>query len=148
MNAVIDFILTNLPLILCLLVGVGLLVLEVFIPGFGICGISGLVLLAVGILMTWLHYGVAAGLGVTLIALALFGKFFNHDRIVYVSVTIFTYVAALFDFFKTLPDNLQPTALVEIARKVLPLFDLNLGWVVPAFLGLALGLIIRTAKNR
>ena len=73
MNAVIDFILTNLPLILCLLVGVGLLVLEVFIPGFGICGISGLVLLAVGILMTWLHYGVAAGLGVTLIALALAG---------------------------------------------------------------------------
>ena len=60
-------------MILCLLVGVGLLVLEVFIPGFGICGISGLVLLAVGILMTWLNYGVAAGLGATLIALALAG---------------------------------------------------------------------------
>jgi len=68
-----DFILTNLPLILCLLVGVALLVLEVFLPGFGLPGIAGLILLSAGIVMTWISYGVAAGLGVTLIALALAG---------------------------------------------------------------------------
>lgn len=73
MEAALDFIITNLPLILCLLTGVALLVLEVFVPGFGLPGISGLILLTAGIVMTWMHYGTAAGLAVTLIALALAG---------------------------------------------------------------------------
>ncbi len=73
MESVIAFIVTNLPLVLCLLVGVALLVLEVFIPGFGIAGISGAVLLIVGIVMTWNNYGTLAGLGVTIVALALAG---------------------------------------------------------------------------
>ncbi len=73
MEAVLDVILTNLPLVLCLLVGVALLVLEVFVPGFGLPGISGLILLSVGIVITWNTYGSVAGLAVTLIALALAG---------------------------------------------------------------------------
>lgn len=73
MEGILEFILTNLPLILCLLVGVALLVVEVFVPGFGLPGFSGLVLLAAGIAMTWVHYGATAGLGVTMIALALAG---------------------------------------------------------------------------
>ena len=73
MEAVLDVILTNLPLVLCLLVGVALLVLEVFVPGFGLCCISGLILLTVGIVITWNTYGSVAGLAVTLIALALAG---------------------------------------------------------------------------
>lgn len=73
MEAVLDFVATNLPLILCLLTGVALLVLEVFVPGFGLPGISGLILLTAGILMTWLNYGTVAGLAVTLISLALAG---------------------------------------------------------------------------
>jgi len=73
MEAVLDVILTNRPLVLCLLVGVALLVLEVFVPGFGLPGISGLILLSVGIVITWTTYGSVAGLAVTLIALALAG---------------------------------------------------------------------------
>lgn len=73
MDSVIAFIVTNLPLVLCLLVGVALLVVEVFIPGFGIAGISGAVLLILGIVMTWNSYGTLAGLGVTIVALALAG---------------------------------------------------------------------------
>jgi membrane-bound ClpP family serine protease len=73
MEAVMDVILTNLPLVLCLLVGVALLVLEVFVPGFGLPGISGLILLSAGIVITWNTYGSVAGLAVTLIALALAG---------------------------------------------------------------------------
>lgn len=68
-----QFIVTNLPLILCLITGVGLLVLEVFMPGFGLPGISGLVLLSAGIVITWRTYGAVTGLAVTLIALALAG---------------------------------------------------------------------------
>ena len=73
MESVLDVILTNLPLILCLITGVALLVLEVFVPGFGLPGVSGLILLSAGIAITWKTYGAVAGLAVTLIALALAG---------------------------------------------------------------------------
>ena len=87
-------------------------------------------------------------LAITLIVLALCGKLFDHDKAVYVSVTAFTCVAALFDLFKTLPANLQPTALVELGRKILPWFDLNLGWVVPAVIGFIIGAVIHLSKKR
>ena len=73
MEVVLAFLLTNLPLILCLLAGVALLVVEAFVPGFGLPGVSGLLLLLAGVIITWIHYGAAAGLSVTLIALALAG---------------------------------------------------------------------------
>ena len=91
-------------------------------------------------------------LAITLILLALFGNLFHHDRAVYVSVTAFTCVAALFDLAKALPANLK-TALhldgaVGLAEKILPFFDISLGWVLPAFVGLVLGLIIHFAKKQ
>lgn len=73
MQNVLSFILTNLPLIICLIAGVALMVIEVFVPGFGLPGISGLLLLVVGVVLTWNTYGMAAGLSVSLIALALAG---------------------------------------------------------------------------
>ncbi|MBR5109828.1 MAG: hypothetical protein IK099_06500 [Clostridia bacterium] len=73
MESVMSVIVLNLPLVLCLLVGVALLVLEVFVPGFGFPGVSGLVLIVIGVVMTWNTYGPVAGLAVTLIALALAG---------------------------------------------------------------------------
>ena len=89
-------------------------------------------------------------LAITLILLALCGKLFDHDRVVYVSVTAFTGVAALFDLFKTLPAGLQagPVAgAVAFADRFLPFFSLNLGWVVPALAGFALGLLLRKRKS-
>ena len=91
-------------------------------------------------------------LAITLIALALCGNVFNHDKTVYVSVTAFTLVAAIFDLLKTLPAGLQESIhlapVIGFARKILPWFDLNLGWAVPAIAGLFVGLIIRKMKNR
>ena len=74
MEGVLDFIVTNLPLILCLLAGVSLLVVEVFVPGFGLPGVSGLILLTLGIVLTWSAHGPVAGLAVMLISLALAHK--------------------------------------------------------------------------
>ena len=59
-------------------------------------------------------------LAITLILLALIGKVFDHDRVVYVCVTGFTCVAAAFDLFKSLPAAIQPQGLVELARRILP----------------------------
>ena len=92
-------------------------------------------------------------LAITLILLALFGKLFDHDRVVYVCVTAFTCVSALFDLVKTLPAGVQSglhlDRLVGFAERTLPWFHLNLGWVVPAVIGLALGMLIRIIrKNR
>lgn len=91
-------------------------------------------------------------LSITLILLALCGKLFAHDRAVYISVTAFTCAAALLDLFKTLPASLQTAlhfdGIVQVAAKALPFFNLNLGWVIPAIIGLAVGLIIRRTKKR
>lgn len=61
------------PIIICVLVGVILLVVEVFMPGFGVPGISGSVLLLASIVMAWLEYGPKVGLGMTVAVLALMG---------------------------------------------------------------------------
>ena len=91
-------------------------------------------------------------LSITLILLALFGRFFAHDRAVYVCVTLLTGVAAVFDLLKTLPAQLQSglhlDGILRVGRLMLPWFDLNLGWVVPALVGLVLGLLIRLARRK
>ena len=88
---------------------------------------------------------------IALIILAFAGKFFRHDRAVYVSVMIFTWAAAIFDFMKTLPAGVQ-TALrldipVGLAEKNLPLFGLNLGWLLPAVIGFIIGMAIHLSKR-
>ena len=59
------------PIIVCMLVGIVLLLVEVFMPGFGIPGISGCALLGAGVIMTWIQFGAKVGLGVTVVVLAL-----------------------------------------------------------------------------
>ena len=90
-------------------------------------------------------------LAITLILLALIGKIFDHDRVVYVSVTVFTCFSALFDLFKTLPEGVRSSlhldGAVAFAQKMLPWFELNLGWVLPALIGFAVGMLIRAAKK-
>ena len=91
-------------------------------------------------------------LAITLIVLALCGRLFEHDRAVYVSVTAFTAVAALFDFLNALPAPLYSAlhleGLVSLARRFLPWHHLNLGWVVPALIGFAVGMLIRSRRMK
>ena len=90
-------------------------------------------------------------LAITLILLALFGKYFEHNNVVYVSVTVCTAVAALFDLIKTLPasvlSGLNLERWVSIGRRLLPWFDLNLGWVLPAAIGFCFGMMIHTMRK-
>ena len=78
-----------------------------------------------------------------LIILAFAGKLFRHDRAVYLSTMIFTWAAAIFDFFKTL----RLDAPVELAKRYLPLFDLNLGWLLPAVAGFVIGMAIHLSRR-
>ena len=61
------------PIIICVLAGVILLIVEAFMPGFGVPGISGIILLLTGVAMTWYEYGAMVGLGTTVAVLALVG---------------------------------------------------------------------------
>ena len=89
---------------------------------------------------------------IALITLAFIGRFFGHDRIVYIAVMIPTWIAALFDFMKTLPGSAQ-TALhldapIQFAAANLPLFDKNLGWLLPAVIGFAIGMIWHLSRPK
>ncbi|MEG0125671.1 MAG: hypothetical protein RR816_06275, partial [Clostridia bacterium] len=66
-----EMILANLPILLCFVLGIVLLIIEVFMPGFGLPGISGVLLEIAAIVMTYLWHGGLAALGVTLIILAV-----------------------------------------------------------------------------
>ena len=88
-------------------------------------------------------------LAITLILLALTGRFFGHDRAVYVSVTAFTCAAAVLDLLKTLPAGMKEafSGIVALAERYLPFFSINLGWVIPAAVGLIVGLLIRRLRK-
>ena len=57
-------LMANLPTALCLLLGAGLIIVEVFLPGFGLPGIAGLVLIAVGVLLVARYFGVSVAVAV------------------------------------------------------------------------------------
>ena len=90
-------------------------------------------------------------LAITLILLALFGNFYSHDTVVYRWVTGLTLIAALFDLIKALPapfsDLAATKALLSAADRFLPFFEIGLGWVCPAAIGLVIGLVLRKAKK-
>ena len=89
---------------------------------------------------------------IALILLAFLGKFFAHDRTVYITTMTGTWAAAIFDCMKTLPAPVQ-TALhldapIAFAAAHLPLFDKNLVWLLPAVIGFAAGMAIRASRRQ
>ena len=90
-------------------------------------------------------------LSITLILLSLTGRLFGHGRAVYVSVTTFTLVGAVYDLLRTLPDGLRAACRLDgflaVVKETLPLAELGLGWVCPALLGLVIGLGIHFLRG-
>ena len=89
---------------------------------------------------------------IALIVLAFIGKFFDHDRTVYVAVMIGTWAAAILDGIKTLPAALQESlhvdGIVGFAAEHLPLFNQNLFWLIPACIGFVIGMLLHRAKAK
>ncbi len=90
-------------------------------------------------------------LAITLIALSLCGRFFRYDRAVFVWTTALTLVGALYDFFAALPAPLLTACrldgILAVLRETLPLAKLGLFWVLPALLGLAIGLAVHFVRS-
>ena len=70
MAEILNFCVANLPIIICFLLGIGFLILEAFMPGFGAPGITGVVLEVITLVLTWNAHGPMATLGLLLIVLA------------------------------------------------------------------------------
>ncbi len=65
----LELIAANLPIIICFLIGIALLILEAFMPGFGAPGITGVILEVITLVMTWKEHGPVATLAMLLIVL-------------------------------------------------------------------------------
>ena len=103
-------------------------------------GLTAIINLAVPVLM--LLYPLAT----VLIILALCEKIFGKSQYVYACSIIGAFIPAVFDFCKTLPEGAQSAlnipAMTALGSRIFPFFDLGLGWVVPALIGLAVGIVL------
>ena len=91
-------------------------------------------------------------LTITLILLAIFGNIFKQDRIVYQCVTIFTLIPSIVDGLGAAPDSfkevLNLNGFISAARGILPFANNGFGWVVPALIGLVLGLVLHMTSKK
>ena len=92
-----------------------------------------------------------AMLSVALVLLALFGRFYRHDRAVYISVIVCTLLAALYDLICALPeglyDALHADAVQAFGLRVLPFAGAGLGWICPLALGFVIGLAVHLMQK-
>ena len=91
-------------------------------------------------------------LAITLILLSLSGKFIGSNPTVYRTTTAFTLIAAVFDMIGTVsgmvPGSRVLAGLKAFAENILPLYDLGLGWILPAAIGFLMGLFLAKRKTR
>lgn len=104
-------------------------------------GLNNIIQYAVPVLM--LLYPLA----IVLILLALCSSLFAHKRSVYAATMFFTFCVSFFDGYSTLVASL-PGASLSLFESIklfysdtLPLYDIGLGWILPAIVGVVVGLI-------
>ena len=51
----LEWIAANIPVIICAVAGIGLLILEMFMPGFGVAGLSGIALEIAAVVVAWVN---------------------------------------------------------------------------------------------
>ena len=79
------------------------------------------------------------------IALTLVGIFSyrTDNKTVFRCTLVGTIFAAIFDFIKTLPFNID----VSFMAKILPFFDIGFSWIIPSIIGLIIGLVVDYTKK-
>ena len=86
-----------------------------------------------------------------LILLSVTGRFFNYDRVVYGFVVGFTTLPALMDMVGSFPPVVSASAfgkaVVAFQQSYLPFASMGLSWLVPAVVGLVLGLGVHFYKQ-
>ncbi|SFK32681.1 branched-chain amino acid:cation transporter, LIVCS family [Halobacillus dabanensis] len=92
-------------------------------------------------------------LAIVLILLGLSSSLFNHKRSVYAGAMILTFFVSTIDGYNALVGTI-PTALLPWLEDIsqfyysyLPLYDIGLGWILPALLGAVIGYLWRIGNQ-
>lgn len=108
-------------------------------------GLQNIITLSIPVLM-YLY-----PLSIVLIFLSLLYPLIGRNKIIFNFTIFFTAIFAIFDFLKALPANITKIPYIEnilnLAKSILPGFNLGFGWVIPAILGFILALIIIVIKK-
>lgn len=108
--------------------------------GFANKGLAGIISFSIPVLM--LLYP----LTVVIILLAFLHNLFGGGRIVYICTIFFTLIVGVFDAYKAAFGFSDETAAA--INNALPLYDIGLGWVVPAVVGFILGCILNAVFKK
>jgi len=91
-------------------------------------------------------------LAIVLILLALSSSLFNNKQAVYAFAMFLTFFVSLIDGYNALVDSIPGAKIglldkvAELYLNVLPLYDIGLGWILPAVIGVIIGLAIPSRK--
>ncbi|GAA2968324.1 branched-chain amino acid transport protein [Ligilactobacillus murinus DSM 20452 = NBRC 14221] len=89
-------------------------------------------------------------LSMVLILLSVFSPLFKRDGVVYLAVVVCTVVPAFFDMIVAFPKVVSQSAFgltVADLRAYLPLAGIGMSWVVPALVGLVVGLLVHFIRR-
>ena len=103
-------------------------------------GLSGIISISVPVLM--LLYP----LTVVIILLAFLNNWFGGSRVVYVCTIFATLVVGALDAWKAAFSFAPETA--ALINSIFPLYDIGMGWLLPATAGFVLGLVLKTAIGK
>ena len=90
-------------------------------------------------------------LSMVLILLSCFSPLFKKDGVVYFWVILFTVVPALEDMVVAFPGVVSQSSFglaVAAVRNTLPMASMGLSWLVPALVGLVIGLLVHWVKSK
>lgn len=90
-------------------------------------------------------------LSMVLILLSVTSPLFNRDGVIYFFVVLFTVVPALGDMVVAFPAVVSQSSFglsVAALRNNLPLASMGLSWLVPALVGLVLGLLVHWYRHQ
>ncbi|SKB83843.1 branched-chain amino acid:cation transporter, LIVCS family [Lachnospiraceae bacterium] len=100
-------------------------------------GLTSIIKISVPVLM--MLYPIA----ITLTLLSVFGKLFNRNHTIIVSVMTMSVISSFFDLLKALPAEWTAAVgmdrVINVCDKYLPLFSYGFGWIVPTILGFFIG---------
>lgn len=93
-------------------------------------------------------------LAIVLVLMTFLSPLFRHDRIVYVSVTVVTFLVSIVDGLKSLCKSLEMDyfswlePIISFYGKYLPMYEAGLGWMLPALAVLLVATVVVYAAGR
>ncbi len=79
-------------------------------------------------------------LAIVLLLLTFFHNSFNGNKLVYQISMLFTFIVSVFDGLKAAGFVIK--SVDQLFSSILPLYEVGLGWLLPAFIGVILGIVL------